>query len=122
GTTANYNNGSRYLVRVTGPPARQIQAIEAALLKTENGRNLESSTLVEEQQGFHGRDRILVGSLNAVMALLVVVTALGIVGITSFSVAERRRKIGTRRALGATKWEVVRHFLVENWVVTSIGI
>jgi putative ABC transport system permease protein len=122
GISANYNRGSRYLVRVQGNPAQQVQALEAALLKSENGRNLESSTLVEEQQNFHGRDRILVGSLNGVMALLIVVTALGIVGITSFSVAERRRQIGTRRALGATKGQVVRHFLIENGLVTTIGI
>lgn len=122
GIAGSYNRGSRYLVRAHGHPARQVAAIEAALLKAENGRNLETSTLVEEQEGFHGRDRILVGSLNAVMGLLVGVTALGIVGITSFSVAERRRQIGTRRALGATKMEVVRHFLIENGLVTTIGI
>ena len=122
GIPASYNRGTRYLVRTQGPPERLMRPIEAALLKSENGRNLELSTLVEEQGNFHGRDRVLVGSLNAVMGLLVVVTALGIVGITSFSVAERRRQIGTRRALGATKWEVVRHFLVENWMVTTIGI
>lgn len=122
GISASYNRGSRYLVRVQGNPAERIKAIEAALLKAENGRNLDTSTLVEEQEGFHGRDRILVNSLNAVMGLLVGVTALGIVGITSFSVAERRRQIGTRRALGATKMEVVRHFLIENGLVTTIGI
>ena len=55
------------------------------------------------------------------MLLLVFVTALGIVGITSFSVAERQRQIGTRRALGATQADILRHFLLENWMVTSIG-
>lgn len=122
GIPVSYNRGSMYLVRTEGAPERMISTLEAALLKAENGRNLTLSTLVEEEGNYHGRDRILVGSLNAVMALLIVVTGLGIVGITSFSVAERRRQIGTRRALGATQWEVVRHFLVENWLVTSFGI
>jgi putative ABC transport system permease protein len=122
GLPVSYNRGAIYLVRTQGPPERRIQAIEAALLKAENGRNVTLSTLTEERDGFHGRNRILVGSLNVVMGLLVLVTALGIIGITSFSVAERRRQIGTRRALGATKWEVVRHFLVENGLVTTIGI
>jgi len=55
-------------------------------------------------------------------ALLVLVTARGIVGLTSFSVAERQRQIGTRRALGADRLAIVRHFLLENWMVTSFGV
>jgi putative ABC transport system permease protein len=43
------------------------------------------------------------------------------VGLTSFSVAERRRVIGTRRALGATRGAVLRYFLVENWLVVTAG-
>jgi putative ABC transport system permease protein len=122
GRAASYGRGTLYLVRTSGVPARLAPALEKALLKAENGRNVRILTLTEVRANYHGGNRILVASLDAVMALLVVVTALGIIGITSFSVAERRRQIGTRRALGATRWEVVRHFLVENWLVTSIGI
>jgi putative ABC transport system permease protein len=50
------------------------------------------------------------------------VTSLGIVGLTSSSVAQRIRQIGTRRALGATKGDIVRYFLVENWVITGFGL
>jgi putative ABC transport system permease protein len=49
------------------------------------------------------------------------VTALGTIGLTSFSVAERRRQIGTRRTLGATKGAIVRHFLLENWLIVTSG-
>ena len=60
--------------------------------------------------------------LSTVIGLLLVVTALGIVGLTSFSVTERIRQIGTRRALGASKGDIVRYFLVENWMITGIGL
>jgi putative ABC transport system permease protein len=50
------------------------------------------------------------------------VTALGILGITSLAVSERTKQIGTRRALGATKGDILRHFLAENWIVTTIGL
>src|SRR6185295_11930793 len=56
------------------------------------------------------------------IVLLVLVTSLGIVGLTSFSVTERTRQIGTRRALGARRSDILRHFLLENWLVTSMGV
>jgi putative ABC transport system permease protein len=120
--SAGFDFGSHYLVRVQGSPGPLLPQLEKALLATEKGRLLRLRTVVENRDQFHGRDRLLVASLDAVMALLVLVTALGIVGLTSFSVAERQRQIGTRRALGADRMAIVRHFLLENWMVTSFGV
>jgi putative ABC transport system permease protein len=50
------------------------------------------------------------------------VTALGIVGLTSFWVARRKRQIGIRRALGATRLAIVRYFLVENALLCLSGV
>ena len=122
GRTASFDYGSTYLVRTKGDPGALVPQMEKALLAKEKGRFLRLRTVVETRDEFHGRDRLLVASLNGVMALLVLVTALGIVGLTSFSVAERRRQIGTRRALGASKAAIVRQFLLENWMVTSLGV
>jgi putative ABC transport system permease protein len=111
-----------YLVR-TEPGQRDAVAadLEKALLKVSDGRNLRVRTIEETRKRFHTEDRLLVASLNSVMFLLLLVTALGIIGLTSFSVAERRRQIGTRRALGATKAAIVRHFLLENWLIVTTG-
>jgi putative ABC transport system permease protein len=115
--------GTSYLVRADpGQAGAVAAAIDRALLKVDDGRNVRVRTIAETRQRFHDSDRLLVASLNSVMVLLVVVTALGIVGITSFSVTERRRQIGTRRALGATPAAIVRYFLVENWIVTTTGV
>jgi putative ABC transport system permease protein len=51
-----------------------------------------------------------------------VVTALGIVGLASFWVQQRTRQIGVRRALGATRGQILRHFQVENFILAGIGI
>lgn len=120
--SVSFDSGSHYLVRTTGDPGLMLRQLEKSLLGVEKGRFLRLRTTVENRDEFHGRDRLLVASLNGVMALLVLVTALGIVGLTSFSVAERRRQIGTRRALGADRTAIVRHFLLENWMVTSFGV
>ncbi|HEY0555013.1 MAG TPA: ABC transporter permease [Thermoanaerobaculia bacterium] len=117
-----FDYGGFYLVRTAGAPGPLIPQLEKALLGVEKGRLLRLRTVVENRAEFHGRDRLLVASLDAVMALLVLVTALGIVGLTAFSVAERQRQIGTRRALGADQAAIVRYFLLENWMVTSFGV
>jgi putative ABC transport system permease protein len=59
--------------------------------------------------------------LGVVCAALVAVTAFGIVGLTSYWVAQRRRQIGIRRALGATKNAIVRYFQTENFLIAAGG-
>ena len=55
-------------------------------------------------------------------SLLLTVTALGVYGMTSFTVTERTHQIGTRRALGARKFHIVRFFMVENAIIALFGI
>jgi putative ABC transport system permease protein len=68
------------------------------------------------------KDRSLAIALGIVCTILVLVTALGIVGVTTLWVAKRRKQIGIRRALGATRWAIVSHFLVENALLCCAGI
>ena len=61
-------------------------------------------------------------TLIIVVGLLLLTTAAGIVGMASLWVNQRRKQIGVRRALGATRGDILRHFLSENFLITSIGI
>ena len=47
---------------------------------------------------------------------------MGIVGLAVFGINRRRKQIGTRRALGATRFQILRYFLVENLFITGIGV
>ena len=60
--------------------------------------------------------------LLSVIVALLVVTALGIVGLASFWVQQRTKQIGVRRALGATRGQILRYFQTENFLLASIGI
>jgi putative ABC transport system permease protein len=44
-----------------------------------------------------------------------------IVGLTSYLVSQLTKQIGTRRALSATRFQILRYFMVENWLITSMG-
>jgi putative ABC transport system permease protein len=115
--------GAMYLVRIAPGKMKQVvPMIEQRMLQTNNGRNVEMKTISEIKDNFFTEGRIVKGGMSMVIGLIVLVTGLGIVGVTSFSVTERRKQIGTRRALGATKVAVVRYFLLENWIVTNAGL
>lgn len=73
------------------------------------------------EDAFRG-DRAMVWLLLVVVASLLALTALGVVGLSSFWVQQRTHQIGVRRAVGATRRDIVRHFLLENFLIVSLGI
>ena len=70
----------------------------------------------------YSKDHSMTVLLISTVILLVSITSLGIVGLASFAVRQRTKQIGTRRAVGATKSDIMRYFMVENWLVTTIGV
>lgn len=60
--------------------------------------------------------------LVAVTTLLLAITALGIFGLATFNVSTRTKQVGTRRAVGARRADIVRYFMVENWLITTTGV
>ncbi len=83
---------------------------------------LGSQTISDLRQDYFRPDRAMAGMLVGVIAALLLVTALGIVGLASFWVAQRRKQIGIRRAIGATRSDILHYFQTENFLIVSGGI
>jgi putative ABC transport system permease protein len=66
-------------------------------------------------------DQRMVVFLGILIAWMLLLTGLGVVGLASFLLRVRTRQIGTRRAVGATRRDILRYFLVENWLLTTGG-
>jgi putative ABC transport system permease protein len=99
-----------------------LKAAEKKLYDVNRGRVLEKSkSLTDSRAEVYQDDRGLAVILGVVCAALVAVTAFGIVGLTSYWVAQRRRQIGIRRALGATRNAIVRYFQTENFMIAAAG-
>jgi len=114
---------ARYVVRAEpGMVDSLYTTLETELLVLNEGRILEIETMAELKADMYSDFVALNKLFGGVSVLLVIVTSLGIVGLTSFSVTQRTRQIGTRRALGATRVAILRYFLVENWIITSVGL
>lgn len=60
--------------------------------------------------------------LITVTVLLLAIACMGIFALATFNVSTRTRQIGTRRAVGARRADIVSYFMVENGLITTAGI
>ena len=67
-------------------------------------------------------DRASAVVLAILASFVLAVTMLGLFGFAAFSVTSRTKEIGTRRAIGATKSDILKQFLLENWIITTAGV
>jgi putative ABC transport system permease protein len=108
--SVTYRAGINYLLRVD--PARRAEvlaAVDAALDQVDPSRViLAPQTLTELRRDYYQPDRAMAYLLAGVSLGLLLITALGIIGI--------------RRALGATRGDILRYFQVENFILTTAGI
>jgi len=114
----------RYIVR-TEPGYRDelMPQVEELLSNSNKDRIIRDMTTIDQVRKLaYLGDTAMVKILTFVVVLLTLITGLGIVGLASFNVSRRTRQIGIRRALGATKPAIVRYFMVENFIVSSIGL
>jgi putative ABC transport system permease protein len=115
---------SRYALRAQpGQLARVLSTAEETIRKISPlPTRTFTSTVAQDRQKRYRNERAVSWMLVAVCALLLLVTASGIVGMTSLRVAQRRKQIGVRRALGARWRDIVRYFVTENLLITTGGI
>ena len=122
----HYNLGGNYLIRTS--PERRAEVLEAAkkVLQANGADRIileENTKTVEELRSeFFQAPRAMAWLLGIVCVVLLLVTALGIVGLASFWVQQRTKQIGVRRALGATRGQILRYFQTENFLLATIGI
>jgi putative ABC transport system permease protein len=113
-----------YLVR-TKPGL--LEAIMARVWKEleplQHGRLVDSmDTLAHRAAQSRVADRTDAVILAILSSLVLAVTMLGLFGFASFAVTSRNKEIGTRRAIGARRADIVKMFLLENWLITTAGI
>jgi putative ABC transport system permease protein len=105
-----------------GQSAAVIQAAPKKLFDISRARVIgKTRPMTVLRTEIYKDDKGLAVILAVVCAALLAVTAFGIVGLTSYWVAQRRRQIGIRRALGATRNAIIQYFQTENLLIAGAG-
>jgi len=118
------SKGSRLFIR-TEPGKRDelMPLIEQSLAESDKGRIIRRlRTMEETRERSYQQHNATNKILSTVVITLTIITGLGIVGLAIFSINRRTKQIGTRRALGATRWQIMRYFMIENVLISSVGI
>jgi putative ABC transport system permease protein len=105
--------------------ARILDAAVATLTQLNPQRLIPADhvqTFTQMRRDYFQRDTTMIGLLLAAALGLLFVTALGIAGLASFWVQQRTRSIGIRRAIGATRGDILRYFQTENFLIVGAGI
>jgi putative ABC transport system permease protein len=102
-----------------------LRDARAALLAASPNRLVNPErmeTYAQMRMRFFQRDTTMIGLLVAAGLGLLFVTALGIAGPANFWVQQRTRTIGIRRAIGATRADILRYFQTENFLIVGAGV
>jgi putative ABC transport system permease protein len=112
-----------YVVRTQpGSQSAVMASAKPTLLRLSRMRVINRiQTFAESRRNLFAVQAATIWLLATVCTLLLLITACGTVGLTMLWVAQRRRQIGMRRALGARRVDILRYFHAENLLIAGGG-
>lgn len=120
-STIQFN--AMYVLRVAPQARAKIKLDAPDVLKQINpARMVDAHIYTDTIAKYFRGDRAMIWLLVVVIGCLLALTALGVVGLSSFWVQQRTHTIGIRRAIGATRRDILRYFLTENLLIVSLGV
>lgn len=98
-----------------------INDIRNTLLKTHSGKKMSIENLTENKNSIIKIISMIKLLLTAIAGISVIVASIGITNIMYISVAERKREIGIKKAIGATNLQIGSEFIIEGIAIAVVG-
>jgi putative ABC transport system permease protein len=112
----------RLLARVAATaPATPLEVSEAASRATPPTFIWSAESGIQAHDRYFEFDRALARMALGMVAVLALVAAIGIGGLSSYWVGRRARQVAIRRALGATRAQIAWYFRSENLLLMLVG-
>ncbi|MFT5675695.1 MAG: putative ABC transport system permease protein [Paraglaciecola sp.] len=118
------HTSARYVIRSESERRDELmKEVESALVNSNKQRMVRKLRSLEASKlEIYAADFATVSILLIVVVVLTLVAAMGIAGLASFNINKRKRQIGVRRALGASRGDILRYFLLENFLLSGLGV
>jgi putative ABC transport system permease protein len=111
------------LVRTDGAPHSMISAVRAQIAMVDPDQPLTNIQTVEElMDSSRSQPRFTMLLLGVFSATALALAVIGIYGVLSYSVAQRRQEFGIRLALGAEQANILRLVVRQGLMLTISGI
>jgi predicted permease len=110
-------------VRTAGDPASVTSAVREAVRQVDSTLPMmDVSTQLEQVERRFSQEKLFAQACTLFGGLALLVAAIGLFGLMSYTVSRRTNEIGIRMALGAQRGHVMQQVLFESMVLVAIGV